>query len=416
MNTGDIQITLPPSKSLSNRWLVVNHFMGDTFVLRNLSTSDDTVLLRRLLRQLRSGTSSVFYCDNAGTVARFLLAILAVSRGSFVLSGDDSLRQRPIADLVTALRSMGLKIEYTDDEERLPVQIDGCEPLRKMVSIRATQSSQFASALMLIGLSMPSGISVSLVGRIASRPYIDMTAHVIRQAGVEVSVSVNGHTYMVGSCGTTGAKQRTVVIENDWSSASYFYTMAALMPQLRIRLRNLSLDSCQGDKIVSAIFAQMGVATQSVRSPYRAATRSLVISSSGNCEKRLRQSFIDCPDLLPTVAVACAAKGIDAQLRGIRNLRLKESDRINAIVTELGRMGAKIDLSDDVMHIHPSTLHAVERISTYADHRIVMAFAPLLLIYPDMEIENPGLVSKSFPDFWNQFDQVRKCATTSVLS
>lgn len=414
MNTGDIQIALPPSKSLSNRWLVANYLMDEAFVLRNLSLSDDTVLMRRLLRQLKGGGSSVFYCDNGGTVARFLLALLAISKGNFLLTGDARLRQRPIDDLVVSLRSMGFDITYAEQEGLLPVRVVGGEAQRKMVSIRASQSSQFVSALMLMGLALPSGISVTLVGRVASRPYIEMTAHVLRQAGVAVSISPNGHTYKVGSRQSEGGKQKTITIENDWTSASYFYAMAALAPGIRIRLRNLSLDSCQGDRCVADIFAALGVSTQTVRSPYRTASRSLVIVSSGKVESRLRYGFIDCPDLMPTVAVACAAMGIDAYLRGIRNLRLKESDRVSAIVEQLRQMGARIDLDDDVMHLFPSKLHPIDVVKTYGDHRIVMAFAPLLLLFPGMEIENPNLVSKSFPDFWTQFDQVRKCATTNA--
>ncbi|MBR1517488.1 MAG: 3-phosphoshikimate 1-carboxyvinyltransferase [Bacteroidales bacterium] len=413
MNTGDIQIALPPSKSMSNRWQVVNHLMGGRFVLKNQSISDDSALLRRLLQQLKNGTGSVFYCENAGTVARFLLALLCTQQGDYVLTGDERLFLRPIDDLVQALRSMGFSITYMERDGRLPVRIIGGAASRKMVSVHAEKSSQFASALMLMGLALPMGVSVSLVGRIASRPYIEMTVQVLRQAGVEVSTSTNGHSFIVAPCPPPTVQKRTITIENDWSAAAAFYAAAALLPGCRIRLRNLSLDSCQGDRVVADIFGHLGVTTQQVHSPYRRGVSSLRITSNGECERVVKHNFVDCPDLFPSVAVACAALGVEARLRGIRNLRLKESDRIEAVENELRRMGCNTEQTDDQFRIIPSTLQAVDTIHTYGDHRIAMAFAPLLLLFPDMIIEDPDVVSKSFPDFWQQFNPILKWRRTN---
>ena len=385
---------------------MVNALTKGTFVLKNLSASDDTKLMRSLLQQAQRGTSSVYYCNNAGTVARFMIAYLSLRQGVHIVTGDQRLCQRPIDDLVRALNSMGLNVTYTEQEGCLPVQIVGGEANRKMVSINASKSSQFASALMLMGLAMPTGITISLVGRIVSRPYIAMTAEVLRRAGVEVSLSPNGHTYMIGGCPPLMGQHGVVTIENDWSAASYFYAMSALLPGSRIRLRNLSLDSCQGDAVVSKIFEHLGVATQQVRSPYRKGSVSLRLTSNGKADKKLSYNFTDNPDLFPTVAVVCAAMGVDAQFRGIQNLRHKESDRIDAVCGELRRMGCRINVDESVMHLYPSQLVAVDEIHTHNDHRIAMAFAPLMLIFRDMKIGNVEVVNKSFPSFWEQFKAV----------
>lgn len=385
---------------------MVNSLMHGAFVLRNLSDSDDTKLMRTLLQQAQHNTSSVYYCNNAGTVARFMIAYLALRSGVHIVTGDNSLCRRPIDDLVEALNSIGLNITYTEKEGCLPVQIVGGEANRKMVSVRASKSSQFASALMLMGLSMPAGISISLVGRIVSRPYIEMTAQVLKQAGVEVSISTNGHTYMIGKCPPSSAHQSVVTIENDWSAASYFYAISAILPDTRIRLRNLSLNSCQGDTIASELFKHFGVTTQQVHSPYRKGATSLRLLSNGKADKKLSYNFTDSPDLFPTVSVVCAIMGVDAYLRGIKNLRHKESDRIESICEELRRMGCRIEVGENIMHIFPSKLKPVDVINTHEDHRIAMAFAPLLLLHRNMKIDNESVVNKSFPSFWQQFKSI----------
>ncbi len=241
--------------------------------------------------------------------------------------------------------------------------------------------------------------------RPTSRPYIEMTCDALRQAGIEVRRSSNGRTYYVQPF-TGKPKPATISIERDWSSASYFYTMALLRPDLRIRLLGLQLDSCQGDSATDAFFRQLGVTSTEVRSPYRAAGRSVTLNGGGILPKTLQFNCLDCPDLVPTFAVAAAAVKVKTTLKGVSNIALKESDRMQAISDELMRMGGKITASGEEMTIHPATLNPVEPVRTYNDHRIAMAFAPLQLIFPNLQIENPGVVSKSFPEFWEQFDQV----------
>ena len=408
MNTNDIRITLPASKSMSNRWLMINHLTGGHFRINKLSTSGDTRLLRKLLTQIEEGGGSeVYYCNNAGSVARFLMPLLAITPGHHTLTGDDRLCQRPMAPLIEALRQMGLRVECTEKEGFLPVHIQGGIPTRRTVSVDPLLSSQFVSALLLIAPRMPEGISLTMTQRPTSRPYIEMTCDALRQAGIEVRRSSNGRTYYVQPI-EHRPKAAVVSVERDWSSASYFYTMSLLRPDLRIRLLGLQLDSCQGDSATDAFFRLLGVRSTEVRSPYRSAARSITVQGpdSKNYIPRAQFNCLDCPDLVPTFAVAAAAAGVRTLLKGVSNIALKESDRMEAISTELQRMGGKVSCSADEMVILPSDLHPTEPVRTYNDHRIAMAFAPLRLRFPDLQIEHPEVVDKSFPEFWQQFDQV----------
>ena len=405
MNTNDIRINLPASKSMSNRWLMINHLMGSHFRIGKLSTSGDTKLLRQLLTQLESGTSDVFYCDNAGSVARFMMPLLAISSGNYVLTGDERLCQRPMAPLIEALRQMGLRVECIEQEGFLPVRIQGGVPNKRTVSVNPLLSSQFVSALLLVAPRMPEGISLTMTQRPTSRPYIEMTCDALRQAGVEVRQSSNGRTYYVQAV-SGKPKPAAITIERDWSSASYFYTMALLRPDLRIRLLGLQLDSCQGDSATDRFFGLLGVRSTEVRSPYRSAGRSVTIQGGGEKAKTVQFNCLDCPDLVPTFAVAAAAAGQRTVLKGVSNIALKESDRREAITNELRRMGVTVNATDEELHIMPSKLKPDGMVRTYGDHRIAMAFAPLRLLFPDLQIENPDVVGKSFPEFWEEFDKV----------
>ena len=405
MNTNDIRINLPASKSMSNRWLMINHLMGSHFRIGKLSSSGDTRLLRQLLTQLETQSSDVFYCENAGSVARFMMPLLAITSGHHILTGDDRLCQRPMAPLIDALRQMGLRVECTEQEGFLPVRIQGGVPNKRTVCVDPLLSSQFVSALLLVAPCLPEGISLTMTQRPTSRPYIEMTCDALRQAGVEVRRSSNGRTYYVQPHGEK-PRPAVITIERDWSSASYFYTMAMLRPELRIRLLGLQLDSCQGDSATDRFFQQLGVHSTEVRSPYRAAGRSVTLQGGGEKSKGVQFNCLDCPDLVPTFAVASAAAGVRAVLKGVSNIALKESDRREAITTELRRMGVTVNATDEELHILPSKLKPTGMVHTYGDHRIAMAFAPLRLVFPDLQIEAPEVVGKSFPEFWEEFDKL----------
>ncbi len=405
MNTNDIRISLPASKSMSNRWLILNYLTGGRFRIGKLSTSGDTRLLRSMLAQLSEGKSDVFYCNNAGSVARFLMPLLAITAGNHTLTGDERLRQRPMAPLIEALRQMGFRIECTEKEGFLPVLIQGSSATRRTVQVDPLLSSQYVSSLLLIAPFLDEGLSLTMTGRPTSRPYIDMTVDALRQAGVDVRRSSNGRTYYVQPI-KKSVNHKTITIERDWSSASYFYTMALLNPKLRIRLLGLQLDTCQGDCATAAFFSQLGVVSTEVRSPYRAASRSITIQGGGARQRQVQFVCLDCPDLVPTFAVAAAAAGVKTVLKGVSNIALKESNRMESITTELRRMGVNVSCTDDSLTIFPSQIKPVEPVQTYGDHRIAMAFAPLRLIFPDLQIENPEVVDKSFPEFWEEFEKV----------
>ncbi len=407
---------------MSNRWLIINHLLRNidssesrpngVFRIVKLSSSGDTRLLRRLLTQLEQQTSDVFYCNNAGSVARFLMPLLALTPGSHVLTGDKRLQQRPMAPLINALRQMGLRIECSEQEGFLPVTILGGTPTKRTVQVDPLLSSQFVSALLLIAPTLPYGLSLTMTGRPTSRPYIDMTCNALRLAGANIRQSSNGRTYYVQHL-DDHPKPTTINIERDWTSASYFYTVVLLRPELRIRLLGLQFDTSQGDSATDAFFQQLGIVSTEVRSPYRAAARSITIQNSGQRSKTVQFNCIDCPDLVPTFAVAGAAVGVRTVLKGVSNIALKESDRMQAIATELSTMGALIETTKSELIILPSKLHMPKSniIHTYGDHRIAMAFAPLKVLFPNLMIENPEVVEKSYPEFWSEFN---KCIATGT--
>jgi 3-phosphoshikimate 1-carboxyvinyltransferase len=312
-----------------------------------------------------------------------------------------------MAPLIEALRQMGLRVDCTGKEGFLPVNIQGGVPIRRTVSVDPLLSSQFVSALLLIAPRMPEGISLTMTQRPTSRPYIEMTCDALRQAGIEVRRSSNGRTYYVQHFAGR-PKGAVISVERDWSSASSFSPMALLRPDLRIRLLGLQLDSCQGDNATDAFFRLLGVQSTEVRSPFRSAARSITIQGTESRlpSPRIQFNCLDCPDLVPTFAVAAAVAGIKTTLKGVSNIALKESDRMQAISEELQRMGGKVTCSAEEMVIHPAELHPVEPVRTWNDHRIAMAFAPLRLRFPDLQIEAPEVVDKSFPEFWEQFGLV----------
>lgn len=414
MKTNDLHIALPASKSLSNRWLIVNHITNGAFLLRNLSAADDTQLLQALLAQLRHRSGSTFYCGNAGTVARFLLALLAVTPGEWILTGDERLKQRPMAPLIQSLRSMGCPIRCLADEGFLPVAVTGHMPQYKMVELDPNASSQFVSALLLIGPLLPNGITITLTDRAASRPYIDMTLQVLAQAGFPVSASANSRVYRSAPLPAgTRIAPRVVAIERDWSSAAFIYAAAALLPGSRLRMQGLSIsNSCQGDKVAAELFRRLGVASREVRNPYRSTLRSVTVQRTGAPEALFEHNFIDCPDLLPPVLATCAALGVKARLKGVKNLRAKESDRLAALQQEIGLMGGRMTIGANEVRLHPVKLHAVVGLDAHNDHRIAMSLAVLSLAFPGTSVEDPGIVSKSFPDFWEQLELIRALLPT----
>lgn len=385
---------------------MARYCLNDVLQISNVSSSSDTLLLRKLLEQLRHRTHTVFDCQNAGTVVRFLMPLLCITPGTWILTGDERLCQRPMKPLVDALQGMGFCIESTKTQGFLPVSINGGQPRRKMVFIDPTMSSQFVSGLLLMGPCLEEGLTLTLTSRPSSRPYISMTCDVLRQLGVPMRFEKSNKVIATGCYTDSKPTKRLIQIERDWSAASYFYMAALLLPGKRIRLTGLTKISSQGDAVVANLFEKLGVDTIEVRSPYGRGN-SLRVECCREPQKRIDVSMRNNPDLVPTLVVACAAIGVSCRLRGVESLRYKECDRLAALETELKSMGADITVGQDCITLRRSVLQPTRPVHTYNDHRIAMAFAPLKFRFPDLEIENPEVVVKSFPDFWTQLARLQ---------
>ena len=371
--------------------------------IKNISSSNDTQQLGRLLHQLKGGRRHNFDCRDAATAARFLMALLAITPGSHTLTGSEQLCRRPMGQLIEALRAAGCTIECVGEEGCLPVKIEGCVPSAQRFVIDCNVSSQFASALLLASASMPQGGQVVLEGAPVSEPYIDMTLRVMEQAKVQWVLKGNPPTYYI----EYSIPQCDVVsIEKDWSSASYLFEAVTFLPGVPVRLPGLARESLQGDKVLRDIYADLGLTVnQAEQSVELRRNKSLVTS--------FQWDFTDTPDLVPAVAVTCAAHGIEATLEGVRTLRYKESNRLESIAAELHKLGREVTFDDTRMTIaagEPFTRESLQNIpviDAHGDHRIAMAFGVLKVINPTVEINTPDVVSKSFPDFWKMLDRLK---------
>ncbi|MDY5969032.1 MAG: 3-phosphoshikimate 1-carboxyvinyltransferase [Bacteroidales bacterium] len=393
----NVSITLPASKSLSNRWLVMDYLSANGIKIKNLSAAADTQLLKRLFHQLRIGRRHTFDCRDAGTAARFLTAILAFTPGTYFVTGSERLQQRPMGPLVDALRSIGCQITCMGREGFLPLKIVGTVPRAERVVIDGSLSSQFVSALLQAAVILPQGIAVEVTGAANSEAFVAMTLNILSEANVEWSLKGVPPAYYMRH---TLPRCDSVTIERDWSASSYFFSAQALKPSLRTRMIGLYRDSIQGDRAVKDIFSQLGVKT------LQSEANIDLSPSKENCKKTFEWNFRNTPDLFPAVAVTCAALGVDAHLKGIENLRIKESDRVNAIAEELEKMNGKVVVTQDEMHVLPSKLCVTQPVNSHNDHRVAMAFAALKVKYPEIEVLNPNVVTKSFPNFWEMLDRM----------
>ncbi|MBQ9638922.1 MAG: hypothetical protein IJV22_05135 [Bacteroidales bacterium] len=391
-----IQITLPASKSISNRWLVMDFISANGIRIKNLSSADDTQLLKRLLRQLKLGRRHTFECHDAGAVARFITPLLAFTPGTHTITASERLCERPMLPLINALRSVGCQIKCLEKEGHLPLKIFGVIPMVSRMTVDGSQSSQFVSALLMAGGMLPHGMAVEVTGLKASEPFIQMTLDVMTEATVNWSYKGVPPAYHIEH---SMPRIDMVSIEKDWTSASYFYNVAAFDQRHVLRMTGLSKESSQGDSIIKELYQNFGVTTQQN-------DQNVEIHGGGNVCEQFEYDFLGTPDLFPSIAVACAALGVDARLRGITNLRYKESDRANAVVEELQAMGCTIERSEDEIHLLPSKLDPIHPINGHNDHRIVMAFATLRHRFPAIEIKDQQVVSKSFPNFWDMMSRI----------
>jgi 3-phosphoshikimate 1-carboxyvinyltransferase len=379
-------IALPTSKSESNRMLIIAACSKEKILLEGLSSAKDTQTMMRLLN------SDEYELDvkDAGTTMRFLTAFRALSSRPCKITGTPRMQERPIGILVDALQRIGCAIGYENKDGYPPVLI-GAFGGQKIdtISIRGDVSSQFVSALMMIAPLLPKGLAIKLLGEVGSRPYIKLTAGLMRKFGVDVHwendiLKIPSGSYHGG----------THTVEADWSGAGYWYSMAALAGDVDIHLIGLRSDSNQADIRAVEIYTGLGVHTEF--------TDSGVRLTKGSIDPLQEVDFQDCPDLAQTVAVSYAVMGIPCKFYGLHSLRVKETDRIAALQKELAKIGATLHaLDENTWALIPSVqLPSSVKIATYDDHRMAMAFAPLMFTM-QVEIEHPEVVVKSYPEFWD---------------
>ena len=362
----------------------------------NLSDCDDTQVILDALRYMPEEIN----IKAAGTAMRFMTAYLSVMRGTHVLTGTERMKQRPIGILVDALRKLGADISYVGKEGYPPLRITGQDIEGGELEIEGSVSSQYISALLMIGPMLKKGLELKLTGDIISRPYIDLTLWMMREYGADAewtaadTITVNHKPYV----------NRDYVIENDWSGASYWYEILALSSdrEAQVVLNGLKDGSKQGDSVVRYIFSLLGVKT-TFQSKKSTKPQTVTIQTNGRCLPKLEYDFVNSPDLAQTFVVACAAKGVPFHFKGLSTLKIKETDRIEALKTEMRKLGYVIESRNDselIWNGETCMPRPEQGIDTYEDHRMALAFAPYAMKAGSIIINNPQVVTKSYPGFW----------------
>ena len=401
----DTEVNLPASKSISNRALIINALAGSSQLPMNLSDCDDTTAVIKALEH----APTVIDIGAAGTAMRFLTAYLATTdSGEHILTGTERMKHRPIKVLVDALLHLGADISYEELEGYPPLRIKGRHIEGGELETEGNVSSQYISALLLVGPMLQKGLTLRLKGSIISRPYIDLTLWTMREFGATAewtavdTIEVKPQPYQL----------RPYLIENDWSASSYWYEMVALSndPNAEVRLQGLMDGSKQGDSSVRYIFSLLGVKTI-FASKQPGTPTTITLRKSGHHVPRLDYDFTNSPDLAQTLVATCCAMGVPFHFSGLQTLKIKETDRIVALTNELAKLGYTLtatggrELSWDGQRHHTptGTGHDIV-INTYADHRMALAFAPLALKHP-IAISDPQVVTKSYPQFWKHLEQ-----------
>lgn len=386
-------IQLPASKSISNRALIIHALSKGNDVLSNLSDCDDTKVMVKALTE----GGEVIDILAAGTAMRFLTAYLSSTPGTHIITGTERMQQRPIQILVNALRELGANIEYTRNEGFPPLRIEGAPLAGNEITLKGNVSSQYISALLMIGPILKNGLQLRLTGEVISRPYINLTLQLMKDFGASArwtsdqSISVEPQPY----------RCVPFTVESDWSAASYWYQMAVLSSEADIELTGLFRHSYQGDSRGAEVFARLGIETEYTEEGIR-------LRKNGSCVKRLDEDFVDTPDLAQTFVVTCALLDVPFRFTGLQSLKIKETDRIEALKAEMKKLGYVLhDEDDSILYWNGERIEpqACPVIKTYEDHRMAMAFAPAAIHYPTIQIDEPQVVSKSYPGYW---DDLRK--------
>lgn len=389
-------ISLPASKSISNRALIIYALSGGKNMPSNLSDCDDTEVIINSLRNMPEEID----IKAAGTAMRFMTAYLSVMEGTHILTGTERMKHRPISILVDALRKLGANIEYVGTEGYPPLRITGQSLNGGLLEIPGNVSSQYISALLMIAPMLKEGMTLHLLGDIISRPYIDLTLWMMGEFGADADWFSND-TIVVKP---QPYKSRDYFIESDWSGASYWYEMMALCADKRseVKLTGLMDGSKQGDSTTRYIFSLLGVKTQ-FESKQAGIAQTVTLKQNGRCVPKLEYDFINAPDLAQTFVVTCAAKGIPFHFKGLSTLKIKETDRIEALKTEMRKLGYVLqdhnnsELIWDGERCDPTFEQGID---TYEDHRMALAFAPYAFLHDKLIINNPQVVTKSYPHYW----------------
>ena len=397
----DATINLPASKSISNRALIIYALSGGRQLPQNLSDCDDTSVIIDARRYMPAEIN----IKAAGTAMRFMTAYLSVMRGMHVLTGSERMKHRPIGILVDALLKLGAHIEYVGEPGFPPLRITGKSLSGGLLEIPGNVSSQYISALLMLGPMLKKGLTVRLLGEVISKPYIDLTLWTMGEFGADAEWTA-GDTITIQP---KPYQDRSYFIENDWSGASYWYEILALNddPTSEVRLTGLMDGSKQGDSITRYIFSLLGVKTV-FESKKAGVPQTVTLKKNGRCVKKLEYDFVSCPDLAQTFVVVCAAKNIPFHFTGLSTLKIKETDRIEALKREMRKLGYVLkDKNDseliwDGERCEPSIEQGID---TYEDHRMALAFAPYVQKQAGLVINNPQVVTKSYPHFWEDLEQ-----------
>ncbi|MGZ4042052.1 MAG: 3-phosphoshikimate 1-carboxyvinyltransferase [Bacteroidia bacterium] len=394
-------VRLPGSKSISNRCLILREILNPGIGLQNISSASDTQDLIKALTQIHEPGNKLIDVGHAGTDMRFLTALLSIKKGEWTLTGSERMKERPIKELVEALRSLGADITYLEKEGFPPLKITGNELQGGKITIDAAISSQFVSALLLIAPALKNGLEITLTGNIVSWSYILMTLDVLSQFGIRVSTINQTIIVRENQDSKEDTDLKEYFIESDWSSASYWYSIAALSRESEITLTGLHEKSSQGDSVLQNIYEKLGVTSEFK-------TKNLILTKKPVTLSLFEYDCTNCPDIAQTIAVTCLGLGINCRLTGLSTLKHKETDRLLALKTELEKFNVQVAIANDSLelaHIDETRSRKQETglisVATYNDHRMAMSFAPLVLCFNELLIENPGVVKKSYPEFWD---------------
>lgn len=390
------EIILPASKSISNRVLIINALAYSPFPVINLSDSDDT----RVMEQVFNSNTDRFDIGHAGTAMRFLTAYLSKIVGKWEITGSERMQQRPIKILVDALNQLGAKIEYINNEGYPPLRIFGSNLKGGQLELDGSISSQYISALLMIAPTIEDGLELTLTNKITSASYIDLTLKLMAQFGIRYKwkgdkITIEEQAYY----------PIPYTVEADWSGASYWYQMAVMADDADILLTGLQLDSLQGDCSQAKWFQQFGIVSTPVGDAVRLTKKKVTLPEKYN------QNFVENPDIAQTFAVMCVCKRVPFHFSGLETLKIKETDRINALIAELGKLGATLYEPNPGELAWDGELDTVKfnsnmSINTYHDHRMALAFAPVALANNSIQINDPMVVTKSYPGFWDDLKKV----------